>query len=266
MKENQETNSGSVFKWILRNIVLAIVFVVALVVVINLLLGMFTNHGETITVPDLTSMSVSEASREAGSHKLRVEVTDSIYVRRMAKGAVYSQNPKAGSQVKKGSRILLTINALHSKKVTMPNLVGYSMRQAKAELNSRGLTLGKLTYVSDIATNNVLRQVYNNREIKPGKQIESGAVIDLVVGLNPTDNQTYIPDLKGMKYLRAVDAIHDNSLNIRKVSFDSNVRTYADSLNAVVYRQSPTASNAPILMGSEVSIYLSLEKDESNEQ
>ena len=266
MKENQETNSGSVFKWILRNIVLAIVFVVALVVVINLLLGMFTNHGETITVPDLTSMSVSEASREAGSHKLRVEVTDSIYVRRMAKGAVYSQNPKAGSQVKKGRRTLLTINALHSKKVTMPNLVGYSMRQAKAELNSRGLTLGKLTYVSDIATNNVLRQVYNNREIKPGKQIESGAVIDLVVGLNPTDNQTYIPDLKGMKYLRAVDAIHDNSLNIRKVSFDSNVRTYADSLNAVVYRQSPTASNAPILMGSEVSIYLSLEKDESNEQ
>ena len=266
MKENQETNSGSVFKWILRNIVLAIVFVVALVVVINLLLGMFTNHGETITVPDLTSMSVSEASREAGSHKLRVEVTDSIYVRRMAKGAVYSQNPKAGSQVKKGRRILLPINALHSKKVTMPNLVGYSMRQAKAELNSRGLTLGKLTYVSDIATNNVLRQVYNNREIKPGKQIESGAVIDLVVGLNPTDNQTYIPDLKGMKYLRAVDAIHDNSLNIRKVSFDSNVRTYADSLNAVVYRQSPTASNAPILMGSEVSIYLSLEKDESNEQ
>ena len=184
----------------------------------------------------------------------------------MAKGAVYSQNPKAGSQVKKGRRILLTINALHSKKVTMPNLVGYSMRQAKAELNSRGLTLGKLTYVSDIATNNVLRQVYNNREIKPGKQIESGAVIDLVVGLNPTDNQTYIPDLKGMKYLRAVDAIHDNSLNIRKVSFDSNVRTYADSLNAVVYRQSPTASNAPILMGSDVSIYLSLEKDESNEQ
>ena len=266
MKENQETNSGSVFKWILRNIVLAIVFVVALVVVINLLLGMFTNHGETITVPDLTSMSVSEASREAGSHKLRVEVTDSIYVRRMAKGAVYSQNPKAGSQVKKGRRILLTINDLHSKKVTMPNLVGYSMRQAKAELNSRGLTLGKLTYVSDIATNNVLRQVYNNREIKPGKQIESGAVIDLVVGLNPTDNQTYIPDLKGMKYLRAVDAIHDNSLNVRKVSFDSNVRTYADSLNAVVYRQSPTASNAPILMGSEVSIYLSLEKDESNEQ
>ena len=254
MKENQETNSGSVFKWILRNIVLAIVFVVALVVVINLLLGMFTNHGETITVPDLTSMSVSEASREAGSHKLRVEVTDSIFVRRMAKGAVYSQNPKAGSQVKKGRRILLTINALHSKKVTMPNLVGYSMRQAKAELNSRGLTLGKL------------RQVYNNREIKPGKQIESGAVIDLVVGLNPTDNQTYIPDLKGMKYLRAVDAIHDNSLNVRKVSFDSNVRTYADSLNAVVYRQSPTASNAPILMGSEVSIYLSLEKDESNEQ
>ncbi|MGN1215780.1 MAG: PASTA domain-containing protein [Candidatus Cryptobacteroides sp.] len=265
MKDNQDTNNGSVVKWILKNILLAAAFVVALVIVINLLLGMFTNHGQSVTVPDLTNMSVSEAAHEAGRLNLKVDVTDSIYVRRMAKGAVYSQNPKAGSQVKKGRRILLTINALHSKKVTMPNLVGYSMRQAKAELGSRGLTLGKLTYVSDMATNNVLRQVYNNREIKPGKQIESGAVIDLVVGLNSSDNQTYIPDLKGLKYLRAVDAIHDNSLNVRKLNFDSNVKTYSDSLNAVVYRQSPTPSNAPILMGSEVSIYLSLDKKDTND-
>ncbi|MGN0202847.1 MAG: PASTA domain-containing protein [Candidatus Cryptobacteroides sp.] len=266
MKESQDTNKGSVLKWILKNILLAAAFVVALVIVINMLLGIFTNHGKSVTVPDLTSLSVTEAAREAGKLSLKVEVTDSIYVRRMAKGAVYSQNPKAGSQVKKGRRILLTINALHAKKVTMPNLVGYSMRQAKAELNSRGLTLGKLTYVSDMATNNVLRQVHKNREIKPGSQIESGSVIDLVVGLNSTDNQTYVPDLKGMKYLRAVDAIHDNSLNVRKLNFDSNVRTYSDSLNAVVYRQSPTPSDAPIMMGSEVSVYLSLDSKDSNNQ
>ena len=256
MKENQETNSGSVFKWILRNIVLAIVFVVALVVVINLLLGMFTNHGETITVPDLTSMSVSEASREAGSHKLRVEVTDSIYVRRMAKGAVYSQNPKAGSQVKKGRRILLTINALHSKKVTMPNLVGYSMRQAKAELGTRGLVLGKLVYVNDIATNNVLRQLHGNMEIEPGTPIESESVIDLVVGLSQEDNMTSVPDTRGLKRSSAIDLIQENSLNIKKIVYDTTVKTYEDSTKAFVWRQAPEPSELPCLMGGDVSIYL----------
>ena len=223
-----------------------------------------THHGQTIEVPDLTNMSVDNARPdEASREDLRIEVIDSIYVRRMQKGAVYSQNPKAGTKVKKGRRIMLTINAMNAKKVSMPNLVGYSMRQAKAELNSRGLALGKLIYVNDIATNNVLRQIYRNREIRPGVQIETGSEIDLQVGLNPSDNMTYVPNVKGMKYLRAVDAVHDNSLNLGKVVFDKTVKNYTDSLNATVYKQSPGASKSPILMGSDVTIHLSLDIKEN---
>jgi len=179
----------------------------------------------------------------------------------MEKGAVYRQNPKAGSQVKSGRRVMLTINAIVPKKVSMPNLVGYSMRQAKADLTSRGLSLGKLIYVDDMATNNVLKQLYRNREIKSGTMIESGSSIDLVVGLNSIGSETYIPDVTGMKYIRAVDAIHDNSLNIRKLVFDDSVKDYNDSLNATVYRQAPTASSGSIVMGSEVTLYLSLDNN-----
>ena len=264
--EEKETGKGLLGNWIVRNIILAVLFVIALVLAASVLLGMLTHHGQAIEVPDLTSMSVEEARHEASRLDLKTEVSDSIFVRKMAKGAVYSQNPKPGAMVKKGRRILLTINAINAKKVSMPNLVGYSMRQAKAELNSRGLALGKLIYVNDIATNNVLRQIYRNREIRPGRQIESGTEIDLEVGLNQTDNQTYIPDVKGMKYIRAIDAIHDNSLNVRKVVFDENVRTYSDSLNAVVYKQSPMPSKAPIIMGADVSIYLSLDKNAGNSE
>ena len=72
----------------------------------------------------------------------------------------------------------------------MPNLVGLSMRQALAELQSRGLVLGKLIYVQDMATNNVLRQLHGNREINPGKTIETDTVIDLVLGLNSETRHT----------------------------------------------------------------------------
>ena len=262
-ESEDKKKSGFLSNWIVRNILGAIVFFAALLVGATLLLNFITHHGQTIEVPDLTSLSVDEARHEASRKNLRVEVIDSIYVRRMEKGAVYSQNPKAGAQVKRGRRIMLTINALHAKKVSMPNLVGYSMRQAKAELNSRGLALGKLIYVNDIATNNVLRQIYNNREIRPGKQIETGSEIDLQVGLNPSDNITYVPNVKGMKYLRAVDAIHDNSLNLGRVVFDKTVKNYTDSLNATVYKQTPGASKSPLLMGSEVTINLSLDLKEN---
>lgn len=249
--------------WIVKNIIKAAVFFLTLVIVAQIVLKLVTHHGQMIEVPDLTSMSVDEARRAASKDNLRTEVIDSIFVRRMEKGAVYSQNPKAGTLVKKGRRVMLTINAKQAKKVSMPNLVGYSMRQAKAELNSRGLALGKLIYVNDIASNNVLRQIYRNREIRPGVQIESGSEIDLQVGLNSDDNMTYVPNVKGMKYLRAVDAVHDNSLNIGRIVFDKTVKNYSDSLNAMVYKQTPGASKSPLLMGSDVTLHLSLDIKEN---
>jgi len=242
--------------WIVKNIVLAVLAVLLFIFLCNFLLARLTNHNQVIVVPDLTNMTVVEAKRAAGNSGLKINVADSVFVRRMKKGAVYTQNPKPGSLVKKNRRIHLTINAMNAKKVSMPNLVGYSMRQAKAALQSRGLNLGKLIYVDDIATNNVLKQLYNNRQIQPGKQIESGSDIDLVVGLNSDDRVTYVPDVVGMKYMRSVDAVHDNSLNIKQLIFSKKIKSYSDSLNAVVTKQTPVASQAPVLMGSEVTLYL----------
>ena len=244
--------------WIVKNLIGAVAALLAIVIAASFGLSIITHHGQAIEVPDFTNMSVEQAVKTASSAGIRVEVTDSVYVRKMGRGLVFSQVPEAGGKVKEGRRILLTINSVTPKKVSMPDLVGFSMRQAKAELMSKGLTLRKLLYVEDIATNNVLKQLYRNREIKPGRMIESGAEIDLVVGLSE-DNQTIVPDVTGMKYLRAVDAIHDNSLNINGLRFDKGIRTYSDSLDAVVYRQVPEPSDMSVTMGSDVTLYLKLD-------
>ena len=143
----------------------------------------------------------------------------------------------------------------------MPDLVGLSMRQAKAELMSRGLVLNRLIYVQDLATNNVLRQLRGNREIEPGTMIESESAIDLVVGLNSMDNVTYVPDVSGQKNLSAVEAIQDHSLNVKTLKFDTTVKDYDDSLNAMVYRQEPAPSDSvKVNMGDEVVLYLTVDQ------
>ncbi len=251
--------------WILRNLIIALVIVVVLVAGSIVFLNVVTQHGKVLSVPDFSNMTVSEAEFTAAQAGMRVEVTDSVFAKRMRKGAVRDQNPAPGAKVKEGRRILLTINALNAKKVTMPDLVGLSMRQAMAELQSRGLVLGKLIYVEDLATNNVLRQLKGNREITPGVSVETDTVIDLVVGLNPdTEASTYIPYVIGRKYLSAVDAVHKQSLNISNLRFDKTVRDYDDSLNAVVYRQEPaieqTDSLVTVPLGSDIALYLSLDQ------
>ncbi len=258
-KETSKEVKPAKGNWIVKNLVRAFVLVVALVVGAMVFLNVFTKHNQELTVPDFSNLTVEEAQTLASQSNMRVEVTDSVFVKRMKKGAVYRQNPRAGSKVKDGRRIILTINALNAKKVTMPNLIGYSMRQAMAELQSRGLVLGKLIYVDDIATNNVLRQLRGNREVEPGVQVESETVIDLVVGLNTSDNETYVPDLIGLKHISALDAVHGNSLNIRSLRFDSTVKDYDDSLSAVVYKQSPEPSEHSVKMGEDVTLYLTVD-------
>lgn len=243
--------------WIVRNLTIAVVVVVALVVGAMVFLNVVTQHNREIEVPDFSNMSVAEAEYAAAQAGMRVEVTDSVFVKRMKRGAVYRQNPSAGSKVKEGRRVVLTINAMNAKKVTMPNLVGLSLRQAKAELLSRGLVLNRLVYVQDMATNNVLRQLKGNREIEPGTMIDSETAIDLVLGLNDLDNRTYVPDVTGLKNMSAVEAMFDHSLNIKDLRFDDTVKNYDDSLNAVVYRQNPAASDSvSVAMGEAVMLYL----------
>ena len=246
--------------WVVKNLLIAAALVLGRVLVVSICLSVFTRHGQEIAVPDMTQMSSEAAIQAAADLGLNARVTDSVYVRRAPMGVVFSQRPKPGSKVKSGRKIDLTINAVSPKMVPMPSLVGLSMRQAKAELSSRGLVLGKLMYVSDIATNNVLRQIYGGSEVEEGTLLESGSPVTLVVGLNKDDCVTYPPLVLGMKYQRAMDAIQEGSLNVGRTVFDSTVKDYADSLAAVVWQQRPAGVEpTAVRMGTEVSIWLTLD-------
>ena len=135
--------------------------VIAGIIVLSLFGSMFflkigTMHNRELTVPDFSGLTVPEAEALAKDAQVRIDVVDSVFVKKMERGTVYKQNPLPGSKVKNGRRILITINAVATRKVTVPNLVGYSMRQATAELQSRGLTLGRLLYRSDMASTAVI--------------------------------------------------------------------------------------------------------------
>lgn len=245
-------------RWILKNLVAAAIYLVVLLGITTVGLNLITNHGKTVKAPDFTNLTVPEARKIASQGNVQVKVVDSVFVRRLAGGVVYRQQPKAGSTVKKGRSIFLTINSIVPRKVVMPNLYGYSVTEARAELQNRGLNLGKLSYVKDIATNTVLAQSCEGREAKAGALVVSGSSIDLKVGVSSEDNSTTVPRLIGMKYVRAVDALHDRYLNTGRVRFDENIRTYADSMNVVVYKQDALGEKRSL--GTAVNIYLTLDQ------
>jgi len=244
-------------KWFFRNLLKAIVLLAVLLITVQICLNVGTRHNKEITVPDFSGMPLSEAEHLAAVNEVRLDVTDSVSIKRLQRGAVFSQNPQPGSKVKKGRRILITINATSAQKVAMPNVVGLSLRQAMTELLSRGLKVGRLSYREDIASNNVLAQRIGGHEIAPGAMVETESSIDLTLGLDPNNPSTFVPYLLGFNAEVATEYIIESSLNLGRIRYDETVESYSDSLEAIVYMQSPTpGSNRPYPMGTSVDITL----------
>ena len=251
-KDNKPTS-----RWIIRNILLAIAFFAALLILTQMGLKAITRHNQVIIVPDFTDLSVADAKLVARRNNIRTQVVDSVYVKRMEKGHVFSQNPAPGKEVKKDRVIKLTINAHQTKMVKMPNLVGYSLRQAKTEILASGLSVGKLAYREDIATNNVLDQFIKGRYVAPGTEVEAETPVDLLLGLSAEENETFIPYLIGFTLSVARDNLFENSLNLGNVSYDETVSSYQDSVSAIVYQQTPAYSpGAPVRLGTTIHLKL----------
>ena len=246
--------------WVIKNLLCGLVFILAIVLIVEVFLHATTQHSISVTVPDMVGMQLSDAEALAEKGRLELYVTDSVFVSSFAKGSVYAQNPKAGSTVKRGRKIYLTVNAKKEKQAEVPSLVGLSLRQAKVELTTKSLKLGQLSYVDDMATNLVVAQLFKGEEVEPGTSVDVGTVIDLRLGWNRTDGYVTMPDFSRMQYRRAVSYVQDNSFNLGKIIFDNSVKTAEDTLAAMVYRQTPLAGAENIILGSKVTLYLTVDE------
>jgi beta-lactam-binding protein with PASTA domain len=246
---------------LLSNILIAVLSLALLVVLTGFFLSIFTRHGQAQAVPDFTGLNITDAKQLANKHKLVLGITDSINIAIKPLGAVLRQTPPANAKVKQGRRILLVINSTQPRMVEMPNVVGYSLRQAKTVLVASGLHVGHLDYVADMATNNVLGQRYGGSTIIPGTSLPADSQIELVVGRSMGAEGTLVPLLIGYTVIEAKDRLAESSLNAGNLRYDHTVKTYIDSISAKVYRQSPDISvSATFLLGYRVDLWLTIDE------
>ncbi len=239
--------------WNQIKVMLAIFF--AIIFSSSIILHCYTRHGSYIVVPDFTRLNFRQALELADDNSLRVEIIDSVINLDLLPGTIIEQDPKAGTKVKKNRRILLIINSIEPKYVTMPNIIGVSLRQALPVLEADGLMVGRITYAPDIATNLVLSCKHKGKEIKAGAQIAKGSYIDLVLGNAGNLKNIQVPDLIGLSLREARKRLTLNYLNTGKIIY-KNVYNAEDSLRATVVKQKPEAGTNTLLMGSSVDIWL----------
>ncbi len=247
-------------KTFFKHLAYAVGGVAVLLTLTFLILRIYTHHGQALSVPDFTGLTLEEVQLKAKKHKMRIEISDSVFNNNRPKGTVIEQNPLAGFKVKKNRRVFLTMNANNPEKVKMPNIVGVSHRQAEAVLKNAGLEIGRLIHVPDIAVNNVLKQKYNGEEIKEGEMVPKGSKIDLVLGMGLSNQKTQVPNLDHYSLERAKNRIMRSALNIGAVIYDESIIDGTDSTEAKVWRQYPSfKENKLIRLGSTVDLWLTVD-------
>ncbi len=220
-------------------------------------LHLYSRHGQGFPVPDFTGLKIEKAKELAKQKKLRLEVTDSVYIITKEPGTVVEQNPTPETYVKANRRIFITTNAVNPILVEMPDLVGLTLRQAKSELFLQGFKIDKLSFTPDIAVNNVLEQHYEGEEIEPGTEIPKGAEIKLLLGKGLRNGKTVLPRVIGLTLVEARNLLHEASLNLGRYTYDATVIDNIDSLQAKVYSQYPNPSGETLInYGANVDLWL----------
>lgn len=168
----------------LRAAVLFACGVIVVVFIATIGLNILTRHGQHKIVPDFTGVSVEEAVRLARRGDVSVEVIDSLFVPSVEPGAILDQNPAPETAVKAGRRVFVTINAQAQRKVQIPYVTGFSLRQARNMLEVAGLEVGQVVYRPDMANDYVLEERFEGVLISRGSRemAELGSGITLVVG------------------------------------------------------------------------------------
>ena len=206
------------------------------------MLGYITNHGKYEYVPSISGKSIKEARKILEAKGFSVEVSDSIFEPNQPALNVVKQSPDAEALVKHGRTVYLTVNKAVAPTVSMPNLVGLSIKSAVLYLKGVGLQLGDTSFKPDFTRNSVLEMHFKGKEIKQGTPIPVGSKIDLVLSSGPGE-ELDVPDLVGMTYVNAKQILDSLHLSVGLPIIDGVV---TDTAHAYIIRQEPPAFFEPI--------------------
>lgn len=220
--------------WI--NILFSFVLVFILLFIFLLSLDFFTRHGNTLTIPTVMNLPLTEAEKVLKDQGFEIEIQDSIYSDSAEPLSVLRQFPEADAVVKENRTVYLTINRAIAPSIEMPNLEGMSFRTAQIVLKQYGLKLKDTVFKPDFAKNSVLEQQFEGDRIKPGTKIAMGSSIVLVLGSGLGQDEFNVPDLFGLTYTEAMVILQSTGLSTGAVVPDPDV---TDMMTAFVYRQSP---------------------------
>ncbi|MCX5055700.1 Stk1 family PASTA domain-containing Ser/Thr kinase [Streptomyces sp. NBC_00201] len=186
---------------------------------------------DTVKVPNLVSLSQSDAEKQLINSDLKVGSVKKQPCESQTKGSVCSQDPAAKTDVKKNSTVNLVVST-GAPKVAVPNVTGKTLDEAKQILEGDDYQFVVKTTSEESTTEDPNRVL--DQDPKLGKEVEKGSTITLTVAKAP--QTVAVPDISGQSCDDAKKQLQSVGLNGNCV----NTPTTDDNQVDKVISTSPT--------------------------
>ncbi len=158
-----------------------------------------TIHSGQENMPDFTGASLAEAQRRAALMGLGVKIEDHVYSEKYPADHIISQIPAPGTRVKAGQdvHVLVSLGRPH---ITVPDLIGSSVRAAEITAMQRGLALGDVAKIhwTGAAADQVVSQ-----EPPPATTDVRSPAVNLLVSAGDATPAFVCPSFIGMNIAEA---------------------------------------------------------------
>ena len=104
-------------------------------------------HGREVKVPNLTGLTLSEASKQTRSLGLLLNLENRFYSPNTPPGHILAQSPAPGVTVRRQWAVRVT-ESLGAQQVAIPDVLGQSERTASINIRRLGLELGAVAHVA----------------------------------------------------------------------------------------------------------------------
>lgn len=239
----------------LGGLIMHLILAVSLVIVICVFyfyvyLPHITNHGESITVPNIEGLPIARVEAFLASHDLRYEVNDSSYSAEYPPLTVLKQFPAAGAKVKENRKIFVSINRKNPPTVKMPDLIDGSLTNAEAVLRGSELKRGKIHLVRGPFLNVVKEMQINGNKVVPGVLVPKGTMVDLVV-MDGGSNKLPTPNVLGFSFEDAKVNIYGSNLTVGATTLVGDTT----GVHPVILKQVPTPGEI-IIVGDGIDLWI----------
>ncbi|MDH7515663.1 MAG: PASTA domain-containing protein [Bacteroidota bacterium] len=167
-----------------------------------------------IPVPNVCGMHMNVAWRTLEYRGLKPVLKDTVPDDRMPPGMIVYQNPAPFNVVREGRNVYLTVSG-GEKRVTVPNLRGRSLRDAKITLEQLDLQVGTVTMTpSPFPVDIVVTQ-----DVLEGRNVPKGTRVGLTVSSGPEVVQQDVPALIGLSFEEAQKRLAEAGLRVGTVTY-----------------------------------------------